>query len=262
MSTSAAGLAEPRAPAPGEFDIWLTPVRWRSDCLAAFDAAETEQLSRLTSAAARATFTTSRTAQRLIGARYLGLAPAEVRVVRDCGHCGGQHGRPRYPGAPIDYSVSHTPEWLMVAVTGTGLVGVDLERVTACHDVERSAPVALSAAERERFAQVPEALRARWFATAWTRKEAAMKLVGLGLAAPPGLLEVTGRQVSVGAVPRWPGVPIFLSDLPAPAGHVAALASTLDPTAVRAFALAEARTEGEKNLRSRIIRVDSKSAQI
>lgn len=222
-------------PAPGEVHTCLVPVRRRPEWLALLDAEESRRLPRLAAGQARDTFATSRAVQRLVGARYLGLPPAEVRIARDCLHCGGNHGRPRFPGAAVEFSVSHTSEWLLVAVTGTGPVGVDVESTALDRDVGRMASVALTAAEMERFARLPERMRARWFVRSWTRKEAAMKLVGLGLAAPPGELDVTGRVLSVGEVPRWPDVRIFLHDLPAPPGHVAALASTTEPTAVHAL---------------------------
>jgi 4'-phosphopantetheinyl transferase len=210
--------------------------RSESEWLALLDAEETERLSLLIAGEARDTFATSRAVQRLIGARYLDLPPEEVRIARDCQYCAGNHGRPRFPGAAIEYSVSHTKEWLLVAVTGTGLVGVDVESTALDRDVGRMASVVLTETEQERFAQLPERMRARWLVRSWTRKEAAMKLVGLGLAAPPGELDVAGRVLSVGDVPRWPDVRIFLRDLPAPPGHAAALASTVEPTAVTAVA--------------------------
>lgn len=231
------GHSAPGPPAPGEFHTCLVPVRPRAEWLALLDAEEAERYSRLTVGEAQDTFATSRAVQRLLGARYLNLPPAEVRIDRDCQYCAGNHGRPRFPGGAIEYSISHTSEWLLAAVTGTGLVGVDVESIALDRDVGRMASIALTEAEKERFAQLPERMRARWFVRTWTRKEAAMKLVGLGLAAPPGELDVAGRILSVGKVPRWPDMRIFLHDLPAPPGHAAALASTIEPRIVRAVAL-------------------------
>ncbi len=222
-------------PAPGEVHTCLIPVRPRPEWHALLDAEEAERLSRLAAGEARDTFATSRAVQRLLGARYLGLPPAEVRVIRDCEHCEGNHGRPRFAGGPVEYSVSHTGAWLLVAVTAGGPVGVDVESTTLHSDVDKMASIVLTGAERERFARLPAHTRARWLVRSWTRKEAAMKLVGLGLAAPPGKLDVTGLMVAVDGVPRWPDVPVFLQDLPAPPGHAAALATTVEPTAVRAL---------------------------
>jgi 4'-phosphopantetheinyl transferase len=223
----------PGPPAPGEFHTFLVPVRRRSEWLALLDAEETEQLSRLTVGQARDTYATSHVVQRLIGARYLDLPPAEVCITRECQYCAGAHGRPRFPNGEVDYSVSHTDQWLLAAVTATGLVGVDVESLALNRDVGRMASITLTAAEMEYFKRLPERMRTHWFVRTWTRKEAAMKLVGLGLAAPPGELDVAGRILSVGKVPRWPDLRIFLHDLPAPPGHAAALASTIEPTAVR-----------------------------
>jgi 4'-phosphopantetheinyl transferase len=221
-------------PAPGEFHTCLVPVRARPGWLALLDAEETERLAQLTVREARDTFTTSRVVQRLLGARYLNLPAAEVRINRDCQYCAGNHGRPYWVGGKVEYSISHTGDWLLAAVAGAGLVGVDVESIALDRDVGRLASVTLTEAEKVRFAQLPERMRARWFVRTWTRKEAAMKLVGLGLAVPPGQLDVAGRVLSVGSVPRWPDMEIFLHDLPAPPGHAAALASTIEPAAVRA----------------------------
>jgi 4'-phosphopantetheinyl transferase len=224
-------------PAVGECHLWLVPVRARPDWTELLDQVERDRLARLPVPAARNAFITSRGAQRVIGSRYLHLPPAQVTISRDCQHCAAPHGRPRYPGSAVDYSVSHNERWVVAAVVGSGLAGVDIEGFDSCPDPEAVAPVTLTSAEREHFASLPPAERARWFFAAWTRKEAAMKLAGLGLAAAPDRLDVLESVLVVGDVARWPDVRIHLRALPAPHGHAAALATTVAAATIRSFVL-------------------------
>ncbi|WP_181727325.1 4'-phosphopantetheinyl transferase superfamily protein [Streptomyces sp. PT12] len=231
-------------PAPGECHLWLAPVRPRAGWLALLDRAERERADRLGGTPAGEVFVTSRGAQRLVGSRYLGVPPEAVRTDRSCQACAGAaHGRPRFVGAAragLDYSVSHTERWLLIAVTSGGLVGVDIEDLAAVPDAEGLAGAALTAGERARWAGLPQAERDAWLLTAWTRKEAAMKLTGLGLRAAPRGLDVRGPAVAAHGVPRWPAGPVLLHSLSAPAGHVAALATTAPLGALRRFALPDA----------------------
>lgn len=227
---------------PGACHLWLVPVRARPDWLALLSRDERRRADRLAGTPAAAVFVTSRAAQRLVGSRYLGVAPSEVTIDRDCGHCGVQgvrHGRPVFHAASFDYSVSHTQRWLVLAVTGNGVVGVDIESLDAAPDADGLARATLNARERHRFECVPAGERTAWLLSAWTRKEAAMKLAGLGLRAPPDRIDVRGPRVSAPAVPRWPAGQIHLYGLGAPQGHVAALATTVPLVSLHRFELAE-----------------------
>jgi 4'-phosphopantetheinyl transferase len=224
----------------GEVEVWLVPVRPRAGWLAMLDYEERRRAAKLASTPAGDTFVTSRATQRLVGAHYLGIPPGEIVTDRTCDHCdtGARHGRPRFRDAPIDYSVSHTEHWVIMAVTGSGLVGVDIEDLRAAPDPDGLARACLTADERRHFDALPTAGRAPWLVSAWTRKEAAMKLTGLGLRAPPKRLDVSGPVV-VTAVPRWPSAAVHLYDIDAPEGHLAALATTVPLLSVRAADLDE-----------------------
>lgn len=227
-------------PMPGECHVWLVPVHPRPGWSALLDQHERQKADRLAGTPAGTVFVTSRAAQRLVGAHYLGVAPAKVTIDRDCTHCdvqGGRHGRPVFRAAEFDYSVSHTERWLAIAVTGSGLVGVDIEELTAAPNTDGLARAALSARERDRFESLPPRERTAWLLSAWTRKEAAMKLAGLGLRAPPHQIDVTTPTARATAIPHWPTDEIFLHDIHAPDGHVSALATTVPLTSVRRFTL-------------------------
>jgi 4'-phosphopantetheinyl transferase len=229
---------------PGEVHVWLVPVRPRAGWLAMLDAEEQRRAAKLASTPAGDTFVTSRATQRLVGSHYLGIPPAEIVTDRTCTHCdtGARHGRPRFRAengvgaAAIDYSVSHTEHWVIMAVAGSGLVGVDIEDLRAAPDPAGLARACLTPTERLHFDSLAGPERAPWLVSAWTRKEAAMKLTGLGLRAPPKQLDVSGPVVAT-AIPRWPSAAVHLRDIDAPSGHLAALATTVPVLSVRAATL-------------------------
>ncbi|GHG44024.1 MULTISPECIES: 4'-phosphopantetheinyl transferase family protein [Amycolatopsis] len=218
-------------------DVWLVPVRPRPEWLALLSGAERARAARLPAPVADV-FTASRALQRLWGASAIGVPPSEVVIDRSCEHCGDPgHGRPRLDGAP-EFSVSHTDRWLLLAAAEKGLIGADIEDPAAAADPAGLAGVVLSAAEHREFSAAPPAERAGRLLTAWTRKEAAMKLAGLGLAAAPARVDVRG-PLARSDVPGWPREPVHLGSLTVPDGHVAALATTVPVEAVRRRTVAE-----------------------
>jgi 4'-phosphopantetheinyl transferase len=225
----------------GEVDVWLVPVRHRTAWLAMLDDEERQRAAKLAGTPAGDMFVTSRATQRLVGSHYLGTPPADIVTDRSCAHCdtGARHGRPRFRDAAIDYSVSHTEHWVMMAVTGSGLIGVDIEAHGTAPDPDGLARACLTAAERRTFDALPPPERTPWLVSAWTRKEAAMKLTGLGLRAPPTQVDVSGRVVRT-AVARWPATAVHLHDIDAPPGHLAALATTTPVRSVRSTTVDEA----------------------
>jgi 4'-phosphopantetheinyl transferase len=220
-----------RLPASGECELWAVRAAEVADApgyAELLDSPELERAARFKVAGARVTFVASRAAQRLILGYYLGQAAGEVRIRRDCQHCGGDHGRPYIAGAELDFSVSHAGGWVLVAVVGTGKVGVDIEVVTEARAAEELARQVFGAAEQEQFLMVPRDGRAAAFVRMWARKEAAVKLTGHGLAASLRQLDVSGEvAVASGQPAGWPSEAIHLRDLEAQPGLAAALATTV-----------------------------------
>ncbi|MEV6009117.1 4'-phosphopantetheinyl transferase superfamily protein [Streptomyces sp. NPDC051976] len=244
MSVTAVGTAgavgTPPVPVPaaGTCEVWLVPVRRRAAWAALLDADERERWEALGEGPAADTLLTSRAAQRLIVSRYCGLPPNSLSIERSCGLCGApRHGRPRLPGAAFDFSVSHTRDWLLLAVVGTGLVGADLDHLDPDRDTDGLAALTLTPTERRAYDQLPSAERPVAFLDSWVRKEAAIKLTGHGLAAPPAAIDTSGPVVQAPSVPNWPAAPVHVTPLPAPDGHRAALATTTPVTRLRSRAL-------------------------
>jgi hypothetical protein len=111
--------------------------------------------------------------------------------------------KPRLHGEPgIDVSISHGATALLVAaVAGGGRLGVDVED-EPFDAFRRDALVRrmCSPAERAAFDRLPESLRLRALARAWTIKEATLKARGVGLAEDP-----RGVPVDPGGLGLGPG---------------------------------------------------------
>lgn len=176
----------------------------------------------------RGPFTVSRALQRILGARYLGMPAGQVRFRRDCLLCADpRHGKPRLAvAAELDYSVSHSGMLVGLSASWEGQVGLDIEVEEERADLAGLARHILSAEELPglRGLAVGDARRA--VRRLWTRKEAAVKLTGHGLAVPFRQLTVTGPVARPAPPPRgWPERDVHLTDLPLGEGAVAALAT-------------------------------------
>ncbi len=140
---------------------------------------------------------------RIAAASMLGTGVQAVDLGRWCPRCGlTDHGRPvalgpgGRPVPAVHLSASHAGGLVVVAVTGAGPVGVDVERVGAATFDEFPRTV-LTSREQRALTVVPETDQARWCTRLWTRKEALLKALGLGLTVDPSRVDVLGPA-------RWP----------------------------------------------------------
>ncbi|MFI5761396.1 4'-phosphopantetheinyl transferase family protein [Streptomyces sp. NPDC051563] len=158
--------------------------------------------------------------RRLLGER-LGRDPAQVRFFREpCPGCGGPHGRPALPGLPLHFSLSHAGDAVLVAFADAP-VGVDIERrpdPAVAAQVASELTEVLHPAERAELSVLAAGERPAAVARCWTRKEAYLKGVGIGLGGNPALTYV-GTGDAPSAPPGW-----TLADVPAFPGYVAARA--------------------------------------
>ncbi len=197
---------------------------------AVLSAAERDRASLLSPEAA-GLYLASHVATRRILARYLGREPAELTLGRrPCPQCPDPlHGAPAVTWPPTELSFNLTASggsWLLAVTTGRPL-GVDLE-LAAGAGGERAAPLALTVGELARLRALADPRpRRALFLRAWTRKEAVVKAVGVGLAADLRQIEVAPEcpgpvpvRFGVGAGPHdW-----VVQDLPVGPGRFAALA--------------------------------------
>jgi 4'-phosphopantetheinyl transferase len=128
---------------------------------------------------------------RCLLGRYLSVPPERVRIEPD------QNGKPFLAddsGRDLWFNASNSGNLALYAFTTAGPVGADVERVQDDFPVLDVADRFFSANERRRLAGLPAADRTRAFYQCWTRKEAYLKAVGVGLALPLDQFSVTFGQ--------------------------------------------------------------------
>jgi 4'-phosphopantetheinyl transferase len=164
-------LCVPERQDPADFDL-----AW-----SVLDDSERQHAERFLFAADRHQYALAHGLLRLVLARYVARAAADLSFVR------GAHGRPELLGSTeggcVRFSLSHTRGLVGCAVTLGSDIGFDLE----C--LRRPAPLGVaqryfSPLEMAALARLcPEAREERFFAL-WTLKEAYLKGRGLGLSLP------------------------------------------------------------------------------
>ncbi|TDV41765.1 4'-phosphopantetheinyl transferase family protein [Actinophytocola oryzae] len=125
-------------------------------------------------------FLTGRALIRGVVSRELGIAPGEVVLDSSCFECGKPHGKPQVVGSTLEVSISHSGEWVVLAMTDGASVGVDVEEVRDA-EVDGLAGICFSPPELTTFKSIPEEERRGAFFTYWARKEAVLKATGKGM---------------------------------------------------------------------------------
>ena len=140
-----------------------------------------------------------RAALRRVLGMACGIAPVDVPIMA------AAHGKPSLapPFDHIHFNLSHSDEAALIAVSGIGPLGVDLEPRARAHSLVECADFITSAAERETAATMPGADRPGLLLELWTFKEAYLKAIGTGLSIEPSSLTVQrlpdGRAVMLDA---------------------------------------------------------------
>jgi 4'-phosphopantetheinyl transferase len=136
---------------------------------------------------ARIAFVVARNWLRRVLALYVPIPPPRLRFGETA------FGKPfimnEYSGRPIAFNLSHSGELAIVAVADDMQVGVDIERIRPV-----SADLLAGCLAPREFAMLaaltPE-LREESFIRCWTRKEACLKAIGVGLNGSPSSFEVS-----------------------------------------------------------------------
>jgi 4'-phosphopantetheinyl transferase len=142
----------------------------------------------------------SHVAGRRVLASYLGMHPAGIRLGRRlCPECGDpSHGPPAvvWPRTALTYSLTASAGQWVLAVTEDSQIGVDLE-ANPTGDPEQAAPLALTPTELA-YVQglIDPAARRAAFLRCWTRKEAVVKAVGVGLVADLRAIETDPARLA------------------------------------------------------------------
>jgi 4'-phosphopantetheinyl transferase len=176
-------------PTPEVCDVWsidLGVAAFGQASIHLLDSAETARAARLRVDRDRQRFMICRCALREILSAYLRTAPQELRFTS------GEHGKPSLPGSPIEFNVSHSGDLGLIVISASGPLGVDVEAPREVSDPLDLAIRYFHSEEREAVERASPADRHRIFLACWTRKEAVLKSIGVGLTLDP-------RRIRVGA---------------------------------------------------------------
>ncbi|MGJ8678062.1 MAG: 4'-phosphopantetheinyl transferase family protein [Akkermansiaceae bacterium] len=147
---------------------------------------EVKRANRIKSAKARLSFSSSRSAIRSILGEFLGIKPRSVDL------CYGKFGKPflseKY-NAQIEFNISHAGEIIVIGMTHSEPIGVDIEMSSSSKLTEISSYF-LHAAEIEHIASLPPELVENRLLDIWTAKEALLKAVGMGLQVDPTTIQI------------------------------------------------------------------------
>ncbi len=130
-------------------------------------------------------YTVARGVLRKLLARYLNLRPNEIEFNYT------QHGKPQIAYSDLKFNVSHSHEVAVYVFNLHHEVGVDCEQLNHKHAEQDLAQRFFAKNEYQRLIQLPESQRHLAFFNLWTRKEAFIKAIGLGLSYPLNKFEVS-----------------------------------------------------------------------
>jgi 4'-phosphopantetheinyl transferase len=171
-------------------------------------------------------FIVARGAVRFILASYTHAEASDLRFLYS------SHGKPSLadPACDIHFSVSHSNDQALLAVTLSREVGVDIEWIREDIETDKLAERFFSPREREALRGLPADKRVAAFFRCWSCKEAFLKAQGVGLSRSLDSFDVdlnvgqparlVATRPDAAEAQRW-----FLRELPIAAGYAAAVAA-------------------------------------
>jgi len=165
---------------------------------------------------------------RVAAAGWLGCSVGSIRLTHACPWCGSdRHGRPGAAGPgglACSLSIGYAPDLVLVAVGGAEPVGADIEAVRDRSRWGRAASLLYSPEEADLLDGEPAGAVAALGTAFWARKEAVLKLAGVGRTVPLTGVDVA-RAGGTGGGPAGGRYPAWVSDVPVAAGYAAAVAT-------------------------------------
>jgi 4'-phosphopantetheinyl transferase len=166
----------------GDVHLWrasLTESVHVSECLTVLSQQEIARAEKFVFERDRREFVISHGAVRMVLSRYCGFTPAALEFVP------GSNGKPQLVQQFTDlrFNLSHTDGLALIAISRGQDVGVDVERVDESISFQDIAEHYFEPRELWDLRIAPPDERVTRFFEVWTRKEAALKATGDGLAA-------------------------------------------------------------------------------
>ncbi|UMY18777.1 4'-phosphopantetheinyl transferase superfamily protein [Methylobacterium organophilum] len=162
--------------------VWRVPIdldaAGRAACRDLLDEAERGQADRFHRREDHDRSVGSRAALRLILGAALDCPPHVLAFPRDVN--GKPDLAPPWQGR-LQFNLTHSGSHALIAVSPSHRIGVDVEGIRPIPDLAEFACRILSVSEREVFRRLPESAKEDAFYGAWTRKEAVLKALGIGI---------------------------------------------------------------------------------
>jgi 4'-phosphopantetheinyl transferase len=164
---------------PGGIDAWLVDLD-RYASIVPMDGLQADELARAQAfhfARDRFRFMAGRHALRRLLATTLGATPGELRLVAD------SFGKPRleHDADRLQFNLSHSGPIAIIALSTGVAIGIDIELLKPVADVDALAERHFTRDERQLLAAASAETRDCTFLHCWTRKEACLKALGVGL---------------------------------------------------------------------------------
>jgi 4'-phosphopantetheinyl transferase len=169
-----------------EVDLASAPTEL-GELLKLLDDRELAQAQRFATPELKRKYVVSHGSVRLALGRYLDVLPSDVRFVE------APHGKPQLDpchASEVQFNLSHSGEKCLIAISAGSPVGVDVERLRPLEDWREIAQRFFSEREYQRLLALPVGLVNVAFFATWSRKEAYIKALGLGLALDLSAFEV------------------------------------------------------------------------
>lgn len=125
----------------------------------------------------RESYIASRWLLRTLLARYTNLTPTAVEFLRT------DKGKPYLPHSDIHFNLSHSGDWVLMAVGKTELIGIDIETLRGARDLCGIAERYYHPQEYSQLQSLQGGEQADYFYRLWTLKEAFFKALGTGISA-------------------------------------------------------------------------------
>ncbi len=173
-----------------QVDVWRVSLDLPVDSVkllaSSLSVDESQRAARFHFAGDKNRYIVAHGALRGILARYLCCEPHQLSFSR------GKYGKPALiSGEGMEFNLSHSGDYALIAVARGGRVGIDIERMRENTEWERMAHRYFSECEVSELMSLPPEHRIVAFFNCWTRKEAYIKAHGLGLSLPLDSFDVS-----------------------------------------------------------------------
>lgn len=143
------------------------------------DQVERQKMSRFVLEPLRHRYARAHGLLRLLLSRYVGCPPYDLIFSE------GSHGKPSLANSQgLNFSLSHTDDAIAVAISKGVEIGVDIERIKSIQERDELVNRFFSLDESILYQSLPSEKQEQAFFRMWTRKEAFVKGLGLGLSYP------------------------------------------------------------------------------